>query len=50
MKNATWEYVRLMSANLEKASAMQESELKDRLIKALTKEISETISKITGAA
>lgn len=50
MKNATWEYVRLMSANLEKASAMQESELKDGLIKALTREIKETVERIKGAA
>lgn len=50
MKPASWDYVKIMSDNLDRAAAMKESALKDKLIKALTREIKETIDRIKGAA
>lgn len=50
MTQPTWEYVKQLSENLKRASNMKESELKHRLIKALTTQISETLERIQGSA
>ena len=46
MKPATWEHVRFLADNLERASAMKEREFKHELISARCKELSETLDRL----
>lgn len=43
MKQATWENVKFLADNLERASMMKEREFKHELIAALCKQLSETL-------